>query len=230
MFLNFFQKLDDVISYLFDNSINEKKFLKSYFSNKKITFLDIGANVGSYTDLLNSTLQIKKGFLFEPSLTVYKELTKRLNSKKFLIYNLAISNKNKKKHIFYEYKLSSQSSLYKQNKFFNSLIDLKKKSYVEIKKIDDFLDRNILIDICKIDTQGEDLNVLKGMTYFLNKKLIKLIKIEITFFKFYKNTKIDYVDIINFMEKYNYRLLSISKIKFKNDKIMFLDAYFELKK
>ncbi len=230
MFLNFFQKLDDVISYLFDNSINEKKFLKSYFSNKKITFLDIGANVGSYTDLLNSTLQIKKGFLFEPSLTVYKELTKRLNSKKFLIYNLAISNKNKKKHIFYEYKLSSQSSLYKQNKFFNSLIDLKKKSYVEIKKIDDFLDRNIFIDICKIDTQGEDLNVLKGMTYFLNKKLIKLIKIEITFFKFYKNTKIDYVDIINFMEKYNYRLLSISKIKFKNDKIMFLDAYFELKK
>ena len=141
-----------------------------------------------------------------------------------------MSDMNKKKRIFYEYELSSQSSLYKQNGFFNSFNDLKKTSYIQTKKFDDFMNRNISIDLCKIDTQGEDFNVLRGMSYFLKKKLIKLIKIEITFFEFYKSTEVDYAKIINFMTKYNYKLVTISKIKYDKDKVTFLDAYFELLK
>ena len=64
---------------------------------------------------------------------------------------------------------------------------------------------------------------------FLKKKMIKLLKIEITFYEFYKKTEIDYIKIINFMEKYGYKLTTVSKIKYKNNKVIFLDAYFELK-
>ena len=39
MILKFFQKLDDSIAYLFNNAINEKKFLKSYFKKKKLFLL-----------------------------------------------------------------------------------------------------------------------------------------------------------------------------------------------
>tara|TARA_X000000950_G_scaffold192999_1_gene232752 strand:+ start:2781 stop:3473 length:693 start_codon:yes stop_codon:yes gene_type:complete len=230
MILNLFQKLDDAFSYLTSNSINEKKFLKSFFLNKKISFVDVGANVGSFTDMLKNNLNIKKGFLFEPSTTVYNELVKKFDSEKFQIHNFALSNINKKKRLFYEYALSSQSSLYKQNGFFNSFNDLKKKSYVETRKFDDFLNHNNPIDLCKIDTQGEDLNVLKGMTFFLKNKLVKLIKIEITFFEFYKDIEIDYLKIINFMNKYDYKLLTISKIKFEKNKVLFLDAYFAVRK
>ena len=92
------------------------------------------------------------------------------------------------------------------------------------------MDRGTFIDLCKIDTQGEELNVLKGMSIFLKKKLIKLIKIEITFFASYKSTKTDYVEIINLMIKYNYKLVTISKIKFDKGRVLFLDAYFELSK
>ena len=229
MILNLFQKLDDAFAYLTSNSINEKKFLKSFFLNKKITYVDVGANVGSFSDMVNNNLNIKKGFLFEPSVSVYDKLVKKFSSKKFHIYNLALSNLNNKRRLFYEYSLSSQSSLYKQNGFFNSFNDLKNKTYVETKKFDDFLNHKNPIDLCKIDTQGEDLNVLKGMTFFLKKKLIRLIKIEITFFEFYKETQIDYISIINFMNKYDYKLVTISKIKFEKNKVLFLDAYFTVK-
>ena len=93
-----------------------------------------------------------------------------------------MSDMNKKKRIFYEYELSSQSSLYKQNGFFNSFNDLKKTSYIQTKKFDDFMNRNISIDLCKIDTQGEDFNVLRGMSYFLKKKINQIDKNRNNFF------------------------------------------------
>lgn len=229
MILNLFQKVDNAISYLFNNTVNEKKFLKSFFRKKKITYVDIGANVGSYSDLLLNTLNIKKGFLIEPSPDLFTRLNNRFNSKLFINYNIAFSNFNKKKRSFYEYKLSSQSSLYRQSGI-NSFNDLKEKFYVKTKKFDDVMDHGTFIDLCKIDTQGEELNVLKGMSIFLKKKLIKLIKIEITFFASYKSVKTDYVEIINFMTKYNYKLVTISKIKFDKGRVLFLDAYFESSK
>ena len=77
MILNLFQKVDNAISYLFSNTVNEKKFLKSFFKKKKITYVDIGANVGSYSDLLINTLNIKKGFLIEPSPSLFTKLSNR---------------------------------------------------------------------------------------------------------------------------------------------------------
>ena len=100
MILNLFQKVDNAISYLFNNTVNEKKFLKSFFGKKKITYVDIGANVGSYSDLLINTLNIKKGFLIEPSPSLFTKLSNRFNSKFFINYNFAISNFNKKKSHF----------------------------------------------------------------------------------------------------------------------------------
>lgn len=228
MFLNFFQKLDDTISYLSSNSSNEKKFLKSYFLNKKITFVDVGANVGSYSDFLKKNFLVEKAFLFEPSADLCTILKKKFNINNFFINNIAVSNFNNNKRAFYEYELSSQSSLYKQINLYKSFSKLKKKTFVKTRKLDDLISHKFLIDICKIDTQGEDFKVLQGMSSFLKQRKIKLIKIEMCFFKFYKLIEIDYLKIFNFMDKYNYRLITITKIKFKENKILFLDAYFEL--
>ena len=170
MILNFFQKLDDTISYLSSNSSDEKLFLKSYFENKKITFLDIGANIGSFSYFLKKNFNIKKGFLFEPSFDLCLKLKKKFNFNNYFINNIAISNSNSKKKLFYEYELSSQSSLYEQNNLYKSFSKLKKKTFVKTKKLDDLLNRKIFIDICKIDTQGEDFKVLQGMFFFLKKK------------------------------------------------------------
>ena len=60
----------------------------------------------------------------------------------------------------------------------------------------------------------------------LRKGNIKLLKIEIGFPLHYKNVPNSYLDILNYLNKFNYKLFSISKIKYKNNEILFLDAFF----
>jgi len=62
---------------------------------------------------------------------------------------------------------------------------------------------------------------LKGSKDLLKKSLIKLIKIEIEF----KND--NFYKIINYLNMFDYKLLSLTKIKFNKDQdINHIDAYF----
>ena len=117
MLLNYFQKLDDIFSYLLGNYLNEKKFLQKKIK-KNITFIDIGANVGTFSEFINDNFLIKDAYLFEPSVSSFNYLNNKFGkNNNFFIKNIGLSNKKGKK-IFYEYKLSSQSSFYKLNKSF----------------------------------------------------------------------------------------------------------------
>ena len=113
-------------------------------------------------DFLSPFCNFKKIICFEP----IKELTDKIDTKnysnKILIHNIALSNNNSIKN-FYQYDISSQSSLYQQNNLFKSLKKLKKKIRVKTVKFDDKFNDHRNIDFCKIDVQGEELNVLKGM-------------------------------------------------------------------
>ena len=63
------------------------------------------------------------------------------------------------------------------------------------------------------------------MQNLLKKKIIKLIKIELSFEPLYGNSN-NWIKIINFLNKYKYKLIGITKIKYKNSKIIFMDCYF----
>ena len=104
---------------------------------------------------------------------------------------------------------------------------LDKKIKVQTKKFDSVFNNFKKIDFCKIDVQGEDPNVLRGMKKHLAKKKIRLVKIEIIFISLYINVEPNFYNILEFMKKNGYLLVSVSKIKFKNNKILFMDAFFE---
>ena len=164
---------------------------------------------------------------FEPSTKAYGQLKNKFNSKNIILENIALSNK-KTKRKFYEYKLTSQSSFYKITSKKNPFKNLNNIYKIKTLKLDEYLNlKEKKIDICKIDIQGEELNVLMGMQKYLKKKKIKLIKVEITIRNDYDNNKNQFVEIINFLKKFNYDLVTISKIKFSQNEIMFLDAYFQ---
>ena len=225
--LKLFQKIETAVSYILSNSINEKKFLKKKLNKKEIIVIDIGANVGSYLDFIIKNFKYKKIYAFEPSTKAYRQLKNKFNSKNIILENIALSNK-KTKRKFYEYKLTSQSSFYKITSKKNPFKNLNNIYKVKTLKLDEYLNlKEKKIDICKIDIQGEELNVLMGMQKYLKKKKIKLIKVEITIRNDYDNNKNQFVEIINFLKKYNYNLVTISKIKFSQNEIMFLDAYFQ---
>ena len=227
MLLKYYQKIDDAISYLFSSVCDEKKFLKKIFGKKKIFYIDIGTNEGNFLEYLNSQFKFKKIICFEP----IKELANNLKNKfpEVEVNNSALSNKKTKKK-FFEYKISSQSSIYKQNDTFKSLKELKKIYKIDTVSFDQKFNKNKKIDFCKIDVQGEEMNVLKGMKLNLKKKNIHLIKIEISFLERYQGVKSNFYEIITYLMKFKYHLISISKIKYKDNQILLMDAYFISKK
>lgn len=223
MLLKYYQKLDDAISYLFSSVCDEKKLLKKYLKEKKIFYVDIGTNEGNFLDYLKKIFTFKKIICFEPIKDLAENLTEKFSD--IEVHRLALSNKKSVRN-FYEYKISSQSSLYKQNNTYKSLKELKQISKIKTLSFDQYFKNNKKIDFCKIDVQGEEINVLKGMRKNLKSKNIKLIKIEISFLERYVGVRSNFFDIISLLKKYDYHLLSISKLKYKDNQILLMDAYF----
>ena len=229
MLLKYYQKLDDAISYLFSSVSDEKKLLKLLFNKKGISYVDIGTNEGNYIDFLIEFLDLKKITCFEPIQELSSKLKLKYSDKNVKHFDYALSNNNSIK-TFYQYNISSQSSFYEQNNLFKSLKKLKKKTKVKTIKFDNLFNKNNKIDFCKIDVQGEEVKVLKGMKKNLRNKSITLIKIELSLMERYKKVKPNFYEIIIFLKKYKYELISISKIKYKNEQILLMDAFFKLVK
>ena len=160
------------------------KFLKNYKFN---TSIDVGANVGTYAvELQKNSSQL---LCFEPILRNIKFLKILLNrNSKFFAY--ALGNENKKIDIKipiinknqYDYALSSIN---------NDFQSFKKKN-ITIKKFDDIFFKKYLnsnIDFVKIDVEGHEYFVLKGMKKTIKKnRPIFLIEIEKRHDKSYNNT------------------------------------------
>lgn len=220
--LKIFQHLDNIISYLISNSANEKKFLRNFLNKDNIKIIDAGTNNGTYINFLEGHFKINKAYMFEPSRKAHAFLNKKFQSKKqyHLIKNGL--SKNLKIVDFFEYNIISQSSMYKKKNYYNKNLKINDRYKIKCISLDYFFKKNKLkeiIDICKIDCESEDFNILKGSKTLLKNKKIKLIKIEI------ENNE-NFLNIMNFLNNYGYKLITITKKKFYKNKLLFMDAYF----
>ena len=225
-FLKLYQKIDDALSYLLSSVCNEKKLLKENIKKKEIVFVDIGTNVGNYVEFINKIFKIKTLYCFEPQIELIKNLEEISYAKKKYIFPFALSNTQKMKN-FYQYDIASQSSFHKQVNNYNSLQKVRKVHKMKTSTFDKVFSKNLKIDFCKIDAQGEDFNILKGMEKNLKKGNIKLLKVEVCFPRMYEKTGSSYLDILNFLRKLNYDLISISKIKYIKNELLFMDVFFK---
>jgi FkbM family methyltransferase len=159
-----------------------KKVLNKYIKINNPIFFDVGANIGNYSVELKTYFPNSTIYSFEPSEKAYKEFfNKKIQN--INVYNVGIGEKDGKL-AYYNYKSdvgSEHGSLYKEvfTNIHNSNNIVKKE--VKIITLDDFCNKNKLkkINFLKIDTEGSELNVLKG-----SKKLIKENKIDIIQFEF----------------------------------------------
>jgi len=225
-FLKLYQKIDDALSYLLSSVCDEKKLLKENIKKKEIVFVDIGTNVGNYVEFVNKIFKIKTLYCFEPQIDLIKNLEEISYVKKKYIFPFALSNTQKLKN-FYQYDIASQSSFHKQVNNYNSLQKVRKVHKMKTSTFDKVFNKNLNIDFCKIDAQGEDFNILKGMEKNLKKGNIKILKVEVCFPRMYEKTGSSYLDVLNFLHKLNYNLISISKIKYVKNELLFMDAFFK---
>ncbi len=150
--------------------------IKKLKLNTNLDIIDVGANVGA--SLLSfKVLKLKnKIHCFEPNPILVKKKLNYLKNKysDVVIYNIALGKKNVSKYFFlpyYKKKALHYFASFDKKYALNSCkitfsnkhlkkIKLKKKK-IKLKKLDNFI-KNIRPCFIKIDTEGFDLDVIKG--------------------------------------------------------------------
>jgi len=147
--------------------------LWSEIARKSKVILDIGANTGYYSLIAKAINSNAKVFGFEPIPHIYKWYAEncRINSFEINCFNVAVSD------------TSGEGTIYlantNQNVYSASLIEDFAKSHSTAKvhpfkinsiSLKDFIKKNNIevIDLMKIDVEGYETNVLKGMGGYLN--------------------------------------------------------------
>jgi FkbM family methyltransferase len=188
---NFLRKINSFINLARGLTFNENikyevdNIYKIYFDilekgarkrNKGIIF-DIGAHKGEYTDQLLKTFYNFHYFLFEPQKKLYLYLKKKYKKyPNIKIFNIALSDKDGKGYLHLNKNHTKWATL--SNSQFK---DFSKKEPVKIMKISSFLKKNLknsdTINICKIDCEGYDFHVIKGIEKSINR--FQIIQFEI---------------------------------------------------
>ena len=191
------------------NRTGEKKFIRLIKDEINLS-LDIGANVGNYTKLILQETN-SKVISFEPLPDAYRELEnlKKDFSERLEIFNIAISNENKKQDLHFSNEKSEKASLMKHLEKLSFIGKANKnKISVEVKKLDDLKNifKNQTIDFMKIDTEGYEFEVLDGAKYLLKEHKPKFIQIEFNWHQLLKgqtlykiSSMIDFSDIFKIL-------------------------------
>jgi FkbM family methyltransferase len=151
-----------------------KKFITPIQTNAKIVGIDVGCCVGDYiNNIYEICMEPNKDILcFEPNPVNISVLEEKIGKIPFIhLFKHCVSNETTTAS-FYNWRDNHQ------NYIGNGVAGLRsggtKICDVEVKKLDDVLDahyegEDIIIKIIKIDTEGNDTNVLKGFQKYLPK-------------------------------------------------------------
>lgn len=200
----------------------------NFFKKEKIDqldiFIDVGSHHGETIKIFNKYFKIKKLFAFEASPINYKVLQKKIKISNYPtveMYNKALGEK-KEKLFLNQFKETQSTTFLSFNQNSKYLIKKKKilspysenfflkKIEIDVERLDEFLqNRNIkVIDILKIDTEGFDFNVIKGLGD-------KISQTRYIYFEHHFDDMIDkdykYGDIHRYLIKNNF--LKVFKIK-----------------
>lgn len=227
--LAFFKKklIKDIVPDIDDNLL---RIINKLAGENIANVFDVGACYGRYS-LASSRLFLKADIhCFEPFPEAFKILQKNLNGNKFHLNNVAVSNEICKAK-FYVNELHETNSLL-PSAHTNSIIDKLTKSksgmMVDVTTLQHYCDMEKIniIDLLKIDVQGNTLNVIKGCFGLLTDGRIKFIQCEVEFLEIYKNQKL-FHHIATYLEQYNYHLFSLYNMHFDvNDRLSWADALF----
>ena len=141
--------------------IKDLKYLDQYLNNESIV-LDIGANIGNHSIYWGKITNVKKVHSFEPIKSTYEKLKTNVQinnlEDKVKIYNYGVGKSHCKANIDY----------YDETNCGASTIAISQDGNIEIITIDS-LDIKDKISLIKIDTEGFELDVLKGAIKTINK-------------------------------------------------------------
>jgi len=142
---------------------------------------DVGANKGKYASLVKGLHPAAKVYAFEPNPPAYEKLKDLARSKDFFCFKLGLSSEEKVQ-ILYD-RLNGEGS--EHASLYAEVMSLLHKTEINGKEIalstlDGMMTKlNIeYINLLKIDTEGHELEVLRGAREALKNKRIRMIQFE----------------------------------------------------
>ena len=225
----FYSKL--IISILNFLDYFQKKKIISLFKKKfhnQIVIFDVGAHHGETIKLFLDKLNVKKIYSFEASPLNFKVLKKnssKYQNDKVKIYNSGLGEKISTDFInqTLESSSSTMNKLNVDSKYLKKklkILNIKnndkfyQKFQVKILTLDYFIKKNAIdyIDLLKIDTEGYEFNVLKGLSEHSH-------KVNLVYFEHHYDDMIiknyTFGDIHDLLKKKNFKMIRKSKMVFR---------------
>jgi len=223
--MNFFFKFFEKISQIFlkmitinykskhkfqnKNQITNTQTILFFLKNKNINpniIIDVGCGYGEWFLKANPFFKDSNFLLFDADKKNSKNLIKL--KKRFPNINYKICLLSNKVHDVNFFNMGYGSSIYEENTSHPRSVELLTSTTLDIELSNyNFLTKNNLI---KLDVQGSELDILNG----LNQKLkhFEIIILETSIQQYNKNSPL-FFNVINFMDKNNFRLFDIFDTK-----------------
>ena len=205
--------------YFFNGYENELTEMIIDISSNYPVFFDVGANYGWISLAVAKNTDSVEVYSFEPDKEIAKEFNFNLNN------NTELKNKvnliNKAVHDS-DNNVNFAPSKMESNPGIGRITDSENNGYsMEGTSLDSFCEKNnVYPDIIKIDVEGAELKVLKGMQKLLADKRTAVLFIEIHGFYYGDNASEFNKEIISELLSYNYHIYVLDgkkQLTFNND-------------
>ncbi|HEC58417.1 hypothetical protein LCGC14_0881050 [marine sediment metagenome] len=169
-------------------SNGEEEFVNNLFlsfsakKQKRVVF-DIGANIGSYSTIIEEKASEYRTdidlHLFEPTKSCFAVIESKFDGKVVALNNFGASDSNVTTKIFYDKEQSGLASLYQRNlDCYNLKLDQSEE--IILKRLDNYIEEKNIdhIDFVKIDIEGHELKAFEGFGKYMSGEFIDYIQFE----------------------------------------------------
>lgn len=203
----------------YDNACLQES--KKYLDKNNIIFFDVGANVGNFTKLFQRYYgdRIKKIHCFEPNKSVYEILTNtNKNNQNIIINNYGLSHEEGIKKLEFPGNLTVLGSIFKRPVFIERRLGEINSIEIKLSTLDKYVEEKDIksIDYLKIDTEGNEMNVLLGAENSFKHK--KIVCGQIEYGACYLDAGTTIKDVYYFLTKHGYSLYDVEKHFFFTEK------------
>lgn len=215
------KKIFKLLGYKFSKNsknllLDEDPFIaiKNQVVSNEIVFFDVGANLGQTIKKMCSIYPQAKIYAFEPSKNCFETLQINFDTANVSLHNLAVGS-NCGNLEFNEYSWSALNSLLKRAYGTAKILETYQ---VEVVTIDSFCKNNAVnhIHLLKTDTEGYELNVLKGASDMMKRNAIQFVYVEIFFNENYVGQS-SFGDIYNFLLENRFELVRFYDVLYTDD-------------
>lgn len=163
----------------------EYRFLRTYVANGMVV-LDVGANVGGWTEYLLSLGKNVEVHCFEPVPSTFEELRRRLCDRvedtRVVLNNVGLSDRPEIATIKVYGQYAGSNSLYERRSALatHPCFTVFSETEVRLMTLDAYLERKAVdrVDLLKIDVEGHEEKALRGASASLSRGTIRCIQFE----------------------------------------------------